>query len=174
MRKKKPTDPNKFYIQKEDLERVVLEYQATVEGCRKIGKPIPNQPNVFGEYIFDLCNGLSNHPKFIRYTNNWKDMMVDDAIEVCCKAILKYDPTKITKTNNIFNYFTMIAYHAFQGRINIEKKQNYIKHKNYRERHTIDEIEGNFTRDASDNEYTDKVISEFEEFLRKKKEKAKE
>jgi hypothetical protein len=173
MRKKKPSDPNKFYIQKEDLEKVVLEYQERARFCRENGQIIPNQPNVFGMYIFDLCNGLSNHPKFIRYTNNWKEAMVDDAIEVCCRAITKFDPAKITKTNNIFNYFTMIAYHAFQNRINIEKKQNYIKHKNYRELHTIDEVTGNFSRDSTDNEYTDKVITEFEEYLRKKKEKVK-
>jgi len=167
---KKKADPSRFYIKKEDLEKVVLEYQGKVREAEKEGKPLPSQPNAFGLYIMDLCKGVSENHSFVRYS--WKDMMVDDAVEACCKAIMNYDPTKVTKTNNIFNYFTMIAWRAFQNRINLERKQNYIKHKNFREMHTIDAIKGNLIIDSSANEYTDRVISEYEEkYINKKKNK---
>src|SRR5437764_781068 len=113
------------YIKKEELLKVVLDYQVLVKQTTLEGKSIPSQPNLFGKFILDLCNRLSTRYNFNGYS--YKDMMVDDAILTCCKAITKFDPTK---TDNIFNYFTTIAWRAFQLRIIEERKQTAIKHKN--------------------------------------------
>lgn len=91
--------------------------------------------------------------------------MVGDAIEHCCKAVLKfnYEKMKASKTNNIFNYFTMVAWRAFQFRIIEERKQNAIKHKHYQHTYRINELQGEQIADASNNEYSNKVIEEYEE-----------
>lgn len=53
--------------------------------------------------------------------------MVCDGIENCVAAIDNFNPEK---SNNAFGYFTQIAYNAFLRRIDKERKQQYVKHKN--------------------------------------------
>ena len=52
--------------------------------------------------------------------------MIGDAIENCLAVIDNFDPAK---SSNPFAYFTQITFFAFLRRIQIEKKQQYIKFK---------------------------------------------
>ena len=150
---KKENDPSKFYIKKDDLHNVVMEYQKKYWDAVNNNLPIPQQPNTFGKYILDLCRKLGTRYNFNGYS--YVGIMISEAQENCCKAIIKYDPSK---TDNIFNYFTTVAWRAFQFRIIDEKKQNAIKHKYYQHTYRINEIEGQIVSDLSNNEYSNRVI----------------
>lgn len=155
---RKPNDPSRHYIKKEDLLRVVLEYQDKVRHAEANALPIPAQPDLFGRYILLLCQNLGTRYNFSRYS--YIDMMIDDGIEHCIKAIMKFDKTK---TDNIVNYFTTVAWRAFQQRIIEERKQNAIKHRHYQHTFRINELNGGeMITDASNNEYSNRVIEEYE------------
>lgn len=159
---KKPLDPSRFYIQKDDLLKVVLEYQAKAKQAKDNGLPLPQQPDIIGRYIWDLCENLGTRYNFARYS--YVDMMKDEALEQCVKAVLKFDYEKMknSKSMNIFNYFTTVAWRAFQFRIIEEKKENYRKHKYFQSTFHTEKIETHFITDTSNNEYSNRVIEEFE------------
>lgn len=170
MRVKKPEDPTKFYIKKEDLHKAVIRYQREYRKAEREKRPVPPQPNILGQYILDITTRLATKSNFSGYT--FLDAMQDDAIENICKAVMKYNPKK---TDNIFNYFTTIAWHAFQFRITEEKKQNAVKHKHYQHTYRVYELDGmnrmdgaSSIQDISNNEYSNRVIQEYEDMLNRK------
>ncbi len=88
----------------------------------------------------------------------------------CVAAVPKYNP----KFKNPFGYFSRIAWHAFLQRIQEEKRQNYIKHKNFQKIHLFDEYASRGEEshgDVVDNLYNNSVIKDFEDKLLKNKEK---
>lgn len=135
-----------------------MDYQKVYWEAVNNNTPIPQQPNIFGKYIIELCRKLGTRYNFNGYS--YVDIMISEAQENCIKAITKYDPSK---TDNIFNYFTTVAWRAFQFRIIDERKQNAVKHKYYQHTYRINEIEGQIVSDLSNNEYSNRVIDEYEE-----------
>lgn len=97
------------------------------ERARLDGGAVPRPNNYIGRCIMKICNGLSLDWHFREYSQHWKEDMVCDAVENCCAAIDNFNPEK---SNNAFGYFTQIAYNAFLRRIDKERKQQYVKHKN--------------------------------------------
>lgn len=110
--------------------------------------------------IMKICRGLSFSSNFIGYT--YKDEMIDDAIENCIYAVPHFNPGK---TNNPFGYFTMVAWRAFIRRIQLEKKQTYIKHKNFQN--------GYDNTGSAPNDFSHQVIEAFEKKLTEQKKKNK-
>jgi len=145
-----------------------MKYQKEYNRCKEDELPVPQQPDVIGSYILELCNRLATKGNFREYT--FLDIMVGEAIENLVKAVMKYNPAK---TDNIFNYFTTVAWRAFQFRIIEEKEQNYIKHKHYQHTYRVQELESNLVLDLSDNDYSNKVIDDFERKANSKAEIAK-
>lgn len=94
--------------------------------------------------------------------NSYAEEFTLDGIENCVAAVDNFDPAK---TQNPFGYFTQIAYNAFVRRLLLEKKQQYIKHKNFT---TIYTGEAEFNSELSND-----VISSFEERQKNKQIKAK-
>jgi DNA-directed RNA polymerase specialized sigma24 family protein len=90
--------------------------------------------------------------------------MVADGIENCIYSIDNFDPEK---SNNPFAYFTQIAWNAFIRRIQKEKKQSYIKHKNYENNFMMEEMEdySDATTKHKINEISSEIIRSFEEKL---------
>ena len=114
--------------------------------------------NYIGECFMKICYGLATKPNFSGYT--YKDEMISDAIENCIMAVNSFNPEK---TNNPFAYFTTIAYYAFLRRIQNEKKQQYIKHKNVHNFFLAGDIES-----IDNNILSNSVIEDFETKLVKK------
>jgi DNA-directed RNA polymerase specialized sigma24 family protein len=116
-----------------------------------------------------ICNKLSTKPNFIGYS--FRDEMIADAVENCIASVDGFNPEK---SNNPFAYFTQIAWNAFIRRIQKEKKQQYIKHKNVVNGMIISELDDETfsmiagTKNAS-LEITNKIIEEFEKKLTKPK-----
>jgi hypothetical protein len=85
-------------------------------------------PPYIGKAILVICTNLAKKSNFSGYTEQYKQEMISDACLDCVCAVDKFD------TNRFFNphaYFSKIAWNAFIRRITSEKKQTYIKHKNY-------------------------------------------
>ena len=79
-------------------------------------------------------------------------------------------PLDYCKTNNPFAYFTQIAWNAFIRRIHKEKKQTYIKHKNFENSFLMNELwEGDSNMQMVANEYSSEVVKSYEDKLTKVK-----
>ena len=94
-----------------------------------------------------------------------------DGIMDCISAVDNFDPDK---TNNPFAYFTQIAWNAFLRRIQKEKKQTYIKHKNFENSFLMNELmeEGHSTQ-LKANEYSSEIVRSYEDKLTKTKKASK-
>lgn len=114
------------YVNNKKLYEVMKEYHAEVKAAEASGAEPPRIPEYVGECFLLIATRLSSKLNFIGYT--YKDEMVSDGIENCILYINNFNPEK---SKNPFSYFTTVVYNAFLRRIEKEKKQTYLKHKNY-------------------------------------------
>jgi hypothetical protein len=158
------------YVNNKTLYEEMIKYKEKTEKCKAEGKQLPQVPRYVGECFLLICNKLSSKPNFAGYS--YKDEMVADAIENCVYAAHSFDPSK---SSNPFAYFTQIAWNAFIRRIAKEKKQAYIKHKNFEHSNLLDQLlEENYLEGTkTHNEYSNDVIKNFEEKIVKNSKKNK-
>jgi len=156
------------YINNKTLYSAMIQYKNAVEDAEKEGKEKPKVSDYIGQSILLICNNLAKKPNFSGYT--YKQDMISDGIMDCIAAVDNFNPDK---TNNPFAYFTQIAWNAFLRRIQKEKKQTYIKHKNYENSILMDEHWEHSTNQLKTNEYSDELVRNFENKLTKTKTEAK-
>lgn len=116
------------YISNKHLYRLMIRYRNTLLESREKNLKPPQIPADIGNAIALICTNLIKRPNFSSYSSQYRDEMISDAMVDCVAAIDNFDPDK---TNNPFAYFTQIAWNAYIRRIQKEKKQQYIKFKNY-------------------------------------------
>ena len=162
----------KHYVNGKDLYNAMVVYKEKVEKAKLENRTIPVIPDYIGVCFMLICNKLSTKPNFMGYS--YRDEMVSDAIENCVSAAHSFDPNK---SNNPFAYFTQIAWNAFIRRIHKEKKQAYIKHKNFENSGIMDELyeqqDGGQFIQIKHNDYSDEIIRNFESKLVKNSKKNK-
>ena len=148
----------------------MVKFRDKTNLAKEAGRPLPQIPRYVGECFLMICNKLSTKPNFMGYS--YRDDMIADAIENCVIAAHSFDPDK---SSNPFAYFTQIAWNAFIRRIQKEKKQSYIKHKNFIHSNLMDGLneESTMTGQAIHNEYSDDIIRSFEEKMIKTSKKTK-
>lgn len=158
------------YINNKTLYAAMIHYRNDVQEAIEHDAEKPIVPKYIGESILLICNNLAKKPNFSGYT--YKHDMISDGIMDCIAAVDKFDPDK---TNNPFAYFTQIAWNAFLRRIQKEKKQTYIKHKNFENSFMFPEIfeDANHATQLSSNEYSADVVRSYEEKLTKTKKQSK-
>ena len=149
----------KNYINNKTLYAAMIQYKNTLREAEKENKPMPVVTKYIGESILLINKNLAKKPNFSGYT--YIQEMISDGIIDCIAAVDNFNPDK---TNNPFAYFTQIAWNAFIRRIQKEKKQTYIKHKNFENSFLMN----NLWTDAENihlksNEYSDEVVRSFEE-----------
>ena len=161
----------KNYVDNKKLYSAILKFQTERNLAIESNQEPPQIPNYIGVCINKICENFSNYWKFRNYSSAWKEEMVDDAKVDCVKAIYVFDPDRF---NNPHAYLTMTALNSFRNRLNIEKKEVYVKHKNFIHLELDDSKVEKITAEylSTTNEYANKVIEDFEDSLRKKKEKA--
>jgi hypothetical protein len=168
------------YINNQTFLTALIERRALVKMAEDAGLPPPKISNYLGECIMLICEKLSTSGKFRSYS--YLDEMVADALEKCCGGIDVFDPTRVAPRSgkiNPFAFFTQIAWNAFIYRIEIEKKQNAIKHnnavQNYTEFLTSNAVmfSGSDIQNLAGKEATEYVLKEYEEKQKIKREKAK-
>ena len=157
------------YINNKTLYGAMIHYKSEVKESEEKGIDKPIVPNYIGQSIILICNNLAKKPNFSGYT--YKGDMISDGIMDCVAAVDKFDPDR---TNNPFAYFTQIAWNAFLRRIQKEKKQTYIKHKNFENSYlmsdVMQELSGN---QLKSNEYSSDVVRSYENKLTKLKKESK-
>jgi len=160
----------KHYVNNKTLYEEMVKFRDKTEEAKLLGKTLPQIPRYVGECFLMICNKLSTKPNFMGYS--YRDDMIADAIENCVIAAHNFDPEK---SSNPFAYFTQIAWNAFIRRIQKEKKQSYIKHKNFINSNLMDGLneEIMMTGQGIHNEYSDDIIRNFEDKIVKNSKKAK-
>lgn len=157
------------YINNKDLYENMVAYRVILLQAEEEGKQRPQVPNYIGKAIDLICKNLAKKPNFSGYT--YKEDMIGDAMIDCISAVSNFDPNK---TNNPFAYFTQIAWNAFIRRIHKEKKQTYIKHKNFENSFLMNELwEGDSNMQLVSNEYSSDVVRSYENKLTKVKKSSK-
>jgi len=154
VRKPKST---KNYINGPDFYRSLVAYNEALDAAGDGPRPII--PKYIGECIIKLATNLSNKFNFTNYS--FKEEMVLDAIEKMIEKVEKFDVNYNKENPNPFAYFSQTAWNVFLQRIAKEKKEQYIKHKNF-ERSFMNEFGGDEMFDAFNNDDHNKVINEFE------------
>ena len=159
----------KNYINNKTLYTAMIEYRTKLKEAEKENKNKPQVSNYIGQSILLICNNLAKKPNFSGYT--YKGDMISDGIMDCIAAVDNFDPDK---TNNPFAYFTQIAWNAFIRRIHKEKKQTYIKHKNFENRFLMNDLWSDAENiHLKSNEYSDEVVRTYENKLTKPKKNSK-
>ena len=169
MEEKKPKRKTN-YINNKTLYGAMIHYKNDLKESVSKGKSKPIVPKYIGESILLICNNLAKKPNFSGYT--YKLDMISDGVMDCISAVDNFDPDK---TNNPFAYFTQIAWNAFLRRIQKEKKQTYIKHKNYENSFLLMDTfdEANKSMQLKSNEYSSEIVRSYEEKLTKTKKASK-
>ncbi len=129
------------YVDNKALHQEFSRYHERKMKSIAEGKGIPPLSNKIGEAILQIATRRSYSWNFINYTSNWKEEMIDDAVETCVKYAHNYDPEK---SNNPFAYLTRIVNNAFSNRIKLEQEQTYIRYRHF------DEM-GGFSGDLEEN-----------------------
>jgi hypothetical protein len=162
--------PKKHYVNNKDLYAAMVVYKEKMTKAQAEGKQLPKVPDYVGMCFLKICNKLATKPNFAGYS--YREEMIADGIENCVSAAHSFDPSK---SNNPFAYFTQIAWNAFIRRIAKEKKQSYIKHKNFIHSNLMDGLNEEITMTGTQihNEYSDEIIKNFEEKLTKTSKKGK-
>lgn len=157
------------YINNKTLYGAMIHYKNDLREAVSKGNNKPIVPNYIGESIILICSNLAKKPNFSGYT--YKQDMISDGIMDCISAVDNFDPDK---TNNPFAYFTQIAWNAFLRRIQKEKKQTYIKHKNFENSFLMSELmEEGYSTQLKSNEYSSEIVRSYEDKLTKTKKAGK-
>ena len=112
------------YVDNKQFYAALVERKALQKAAEEAGVEGPEITNYLGKTLLDICTHFSYRPNFINYS--FREEMIGDALENCLSVIDNFDTVKY---NNPFSYFTQIAFFAFLRRIEMEKKQQYIKFK---------------------------------------------
>lgn len=110
-----------MYVDNKELYGEIVKWKADLAI-----NPNARMPDAIGSAILLISNGFTKHWRFARYTEDWKELMVGDAIETCCKYLSSFDTERY---DNPHAYITMICARCFINRIRIEKKHDAAKYK---------------------------------------------
>lgn len=113
------------YIDKEEFLEGIVAYKKSCAEAKKKKKPKPQIPTPLAKCLMMIAKNLSKRANFSQYT--FRDLMVSDGVENCVRYFDNFDPKN--KKKNPFGYFSQICYYAFCRRIQVEKKELYIKYK---------------------------------------------
>ena len=158
------TKKTKHYVNNSDFLKALVDYRDACAIAKESNKDDPQIPNYIGECFYKIADHLSRKPNFISYS--FRDEMVADGIENCLMYFRNFDPDK---SKNPFAYFTQIIKFAFIRRIDKEKKQHYIKVKNFENLSHQDSVDGVIQEKIELNSITQNFIKSFEERLTNRK-----
>lgn len=116
------------YINNETFLKQIVEHKRAVKRAEKEGLPKPGVNDYIGKCFMDIAENLAKKPNFANYP--FKEEMIGDAVENCIMYATNFNPAK---SKNPFAFFTQIIFYAFLRRITKEKKQLYIKMRQFEE-----------------------------------------
>lgn len=171
----KPKKRKRNYVNNPDFHEALVQYKAKCDESIANGKRLPQIPNYVGVCIMEMSKRIATKPRYSGYP--FRDDMISDAIEICCRYIDRYDTTKYS---NPFAYFTRSIMNSFDQRIHKEKKFLYTKFKSSQYMYSLGatyngEADSDITLShfTVDQEYMNNFIEKYEDSMEKKKEKLK-
>lgn len=111
-----------MYVNNKELYAEFVDYH---ERCKKAGEKLP-LTNKIGHAILAISERRAYSRNYLNYTNAWKEEMIGDAVDICCRYVHNFNPEK---SNNPFAYITQLVNNAYIQRIKREKRQVYLKSK---------------------------------------------
>lgn len=109
------------YVDKGELYTVMCEWKNQLKN-----DPNARIPEKLGEAILLIAHNQIRCHNTFAYTQSWKDEMIGDAIEYCCRYLHNFDTEKYT---NVYGYISQICRNGFAQRIKIEKTNTAVKYK---------------------------------------------
>lgn len=161
------TKKSTTYVNNQKFYESLAQYRRQYFAAKDANLPEPPIPEFVGECLLKIATRFAYHPRFARYS--YKDDFTADAVETMIRYLMNFNPDKST---NPFAYFTQIAYHAFFRRINLERKQQYIKYRMIQKAAIEQGQEHRYQtaeQDYMDFENVQQFISEYEESERQLK-----
>lgn len=156
---KKPRKRN--YVNNRAMLESICQWQDDCILAEAEGKEQPMMPNYLAECFMQIANRYATKPNFYNYP--FKEEMVSDAILTCVKYCKNFNREK---SNNPFAYFTQFVKNTFLQRIKIEKKNLYLKYKNYQDLQIGEQLNGDEGLAAPDlNDISHEFIRSYEEKL---------
>lgn len=119
---------NSHYIDNKKFLEEIIKYKKEVKKAKRENLPKPGVNNYIGQCFMDIAENLAKKPNFANYP--FKEEMIGDGVENCMMYTTNFDTAK---SKNPFAFFTQIIFYAFLRRIQKEKKQLYIKMKQFEE-----------------------------------------
>lgn len=121
-----------FYVNNAALYNEYVMWYKAIELAILDGKEEPQIPPFIVDAMIKITTKLSYSPNFINYS--FREDMIGDAQYDCIRFAKKFKANYINKAGipmegNAFSYLTTIAFCAFLRRIDMEKKQSYVKAK---------------------------------------------
>ena len=114
----------RYFVNNDELYEDILDFKRT---------------NIISEQLhmsfWNMCNNIINRPRFVRYTEEWKEDMITTAYIKCLKVVKKF---KLSKKMP-FSYFTTVITNCFIDHVKSENKQKQIKDK-ILDKHNIKKI----------------------------------
>lgn len=155
-----------IYVDNEKLLNDIVEWKSKLEK-----DPSTRMSDSIGIAIMNIANGFTNYWRFSRYTDDWKELMVGDAVETCVKYLKSFDATRY---DNPHGYITMICARCFFGRIEKEKERDAAKYKYFLE-HVHDEDDEDMAKLVDVDFYNDMMskVNDFEKNRKKHIQKKK-
>jgi hypothetical protein len=163
------------YVNNKELYGAMCEYIGKVKQAVKDEQPRPQVPNYIASCILKIATRLASKHNYFG-NKHYHDEMIMDGVENCLRYIHNFDPEK---SNNPFAYFTQTIGNAFSRRIEMEKKEDYIKHKFTRHSAVLNGFEEpagdeEGTTQFMENDSVSEFIESFEAHMEKKKAKRKQ
>ena len=153
------------YVDNQRLYQELLDYHHKKRDCEERGLDFPEPSRYVTQCIIKMSENMSYRDNFIGYT--YREDMVADAILVCVMYGLKsYNPEKHT---NAFGYFSRIIWRAFVRRIELEKRQQYVKYKNYGRMVVDEQLDGVGVLPTEHTDQIDQFVSDYEIRMERKK-----
>lgn len=157
---------SKNYVNNKEMFRVMCIYLDDCKAAKEADELFPTVPNYLADCFLLIAKKLGTRGNFSGYS--YLEDMKSDGVINCIQYIRNFNPDK---SNNPFAYFTQIIKFAFIRRIEHEKKQLYIKYKNYDNMNVMDDVEG-IKSSQELNEISSAFIKTFEEKLLTQKRKS--
>lgn len=146
------------YVNNPDFYEAIKKYLKECDEAESAGEEIPVVPDYIGDCFMEIAKRLSTKPNFSGYP--YREDMIYDGIENCLKYVRTFNPER---TQNPFAYFTTTIYRAFIRRIQVERKQLYIKFKASRSVPLdLNGSEMGAISEAPDTDFVDNFIKDFE------------
>jgi len=163
------------YINNKDLYEALVNYNLKKKEVDNL-----RVPEYIGECILLIAKRLASKGNFANYS--YKDEMIADGIENCLAVVDNFNCDRKDKDGNPvknpnpFAYFTQIMWFAFLRRIQKEKRQHYLKLKNFKRTVAQQELDNLMPAlynpaSAADDDVIDNYIKDYEDKIQAKKDK---